>query len=360
MSKTHNIAVIPGDGIGPEVLREGLRVLDKAAALDGGFSFHFTNFPWGCGFYKEHGQMMAEDGIEQLQSFDAIYLGAVGYPGVPDHISLWDLLLKIRKSFDQYVNLRPVKRLEGAPSPLVEEKRNIDMLVIRENIEGEYAGAGDRLYRGQPEEVALQTGVFSRKGTERIIRHAFEQGWRYGKSVTSISKGNALQYSMVFWDEVFAEVAEEYPDVPSYSYLVDAASMFFVLDPGRFEIVVTSNLFGDIITDLGAGLAGGLGLAAGANINPSRKYPSMFEPVHGSAPDIAGKGTANPLAAVWSASQMLDFLGEEKWGSAVLRAMEEVMTAGSPLTPDMKGNATTEDVGIAVAEALQKPGTHER
>ncbi|WP_026699591.1 tartrate dehydrogenase [Salibacterium aidingense] len=360
MSKTHNIAVIPGDGIGPEVLREGLRVLDKAAALDGGFSFHFTSFPWGCGFYKEHGQMMAEDGIEQLQFFDAIYLGAVGYPGVPDHISLWDLLLKIRKSFDQYVNLRPVKLLEGAPSPLVEEKRNIDMLVIRENSEGEYAGAGDRLYRGQPEEVALQTGVFSRKGTERIIRHAFEQGRRYGKSVTSISKGNALQYSMVFWDEVFAEVAEEYPDVPSYSYLVDAASMFFVLDPGRFEIVVTSNLFGDIVTDLGAGLAGGLGLAAGANINPSRKYPSMFEPVHGSAPDIAGKGTANPLAAVWSASQMLDFLGEEKWGSAVLRAMEEVMTAGSPLTPDMKGNATTEDVGIAVAEALQKPGAHER
>ncbi|MDQ0219543.1 tartrate dehydrogenase [Peribacillus cavernae] len=354
MKKQYNIAVIAGDGIGPEVLTEGIKVLNKAAELDGSFEFQFTHFPWGCEYYLEHGKMMADDGLEQLMSFDAIYLGAVGYPGVPDHISLWDLLLKIRKGFNQYVNLRPITLLDGAPCPLKDVAREqIDMLVIRENSEGEYAGAGDWLFKGQPHEVVLQTGIFSRVGTERIIRYAFEEARKQGRSLTSISKGNALNYSMVFWDQVFEEVAKEYPDVKTYSYLVDAAAMFFVKQPWRFEVVVTSNLFGDIITDLGAAIAGGLGLAAGANINPEREYPSMFEPIHGSAPDIAGKGIANPLASIWSASQMLDFFGQEVWGKRVLHAMEKVMAERAILTPDMEGTASTQEVGDAVTEQLQ-------
>jgi tartrate dehydrogenase/decarboxylase/D-malate dehydrogenase len=253
---------------------------------------------------------------------------------VPDHISLWELLLKIRKGFDQYVNIRPITLLQGAPCPLKDVKRDeLDMLVIRENSEGEYAGAGDWLFKGKPHEVVLQSGVFSRAGTERIIRYAFETARRSGCSLTSISKANALQYSMVFWDQVFQEVGREYPVVKTASYLVDAAAMFFVRDPGRFEVVVTSNLFGDILTDLGAALVGGLGLAAGANINPERKYPSMFEPIPGSAPDIVGQGLANSLAAMWSASQMLDFFGYEAHGRNVLRAMEQVMTEGITSCP---------------------------
>ncbi len=347
----YKIALIPGDGVGPEVIDEGVKVLEKISELDGTFRFEFTHFPWGCEFYSEHGKMMDDDGIEQLSEFDAIYLGAVGFPGVPDHISLWDLLLKIRKGFDQYINLRPIKLLNGAPCPLIEDP-HIDMLVIRENSEGEYAGAGDWLFKDKPEEVVLQTGVFSRKGTERVIRYAFEEARALGKTLTSISKGNALNYSMVFWDQVFDEVGKEYPDVKTASYLVDAASMFFVLDPKRFEIVVTSNLFGDILTDLGAALTGGLGLAAGANINPDKIYPSMFEPIHGSAPDIAGREMANPLAAIWSASQMLDFFGQEDWGKTLLDTVEDLMVENKVLTPDMKGHATTKEVGDRVIEML--------
>lgn len=348
-----NIAVIAGDGIGPEVLREGVKILKKVESLDPALSFSFTEFPWGCEYYLKNGVMMPEDGMETLRSYDAIYLGAVGYPGVPDHISLWGLLLKIRKGFDQYVNLRPVKLLSGAPCPLKDISREqIDMLVIRENSEGEYAGAGDWLYRDSPQEVVLQTGVFSRKGTERIIRYAYEEAARSGKSLTSVSKGNALNYSMVFWDQIFEEVGREYPQVETHSYLVDAASMFFVKQPERFQVVVTSNLFGDILTDLGAAISGGMGLAAGANINPERKYPSMFEPIHGSAPDIAGKGMANPLASIWSVSQMLDFFGREDWGRKVLNAIESVMVEGRFLTPDMGGTASTQEVGDAVAVQL--------
>ncbi|OIK12263.1 tartrate dehydrogenase [Bacillus sp. MUM 13] len=356
MKKIYKIAVIAGDGIGPEVLTEGIKVLEKAAELDGSFEFEFSHFPWGCEYYAKHGKMMDDDGLEQLKAFDAIYLGAVGYPGVPDHISLWDLLLKIRKGFDQYVNLRPIRLLEGAPCPLKDVTLDqVDMLVIRENSEGEYAGAGDWLYKGKPHEVVLQTGIFSRHGVERIIRYAYEEARKQGKSLTSISKGNALNYSMVFWDQVFEEVGKEYPDVKTYSYLVDAAAMFFIKQPWRFEIVVTSNLFGDIITDLGAAIAGGLGLAAGANINPERQYPSMFEPIHGSAPDIAGKGIANPLASIWSASQILDFFGHEGWGREVLLAIEKVMTEGKVLTPDMGGQSSTQEVGTAVTETLWSP-----
>lgn len=353
--KIYKIAVIAGDGIGPEVLAEGIKVLKAVAQLAGDFNFEFTYFPWGCEYYLKHGKMMDEDGLDTLKAFDAIYLGAVGYPGVPDHISLCDLLLKIRKGFDQYVNLRPIQLLEGAPCPLKDSRRDqIDMLVVRENSEGEYAGAGEWLFRGQPEEVVLQTGVFSRKGTERIIRYAYEIARKTKKTLTSISKGNALVYSMVFWDQVFAEVGREYPDVVTHSYLVDAACMFFVKEPERFQVVVTSNLFGDIITDLGAAIAGGMGLAAGANINPEGKHPSMFEPIHGSAPDIAGQGIANPLASIWSVSQMLDFFGQEEWGKVVLQAIEQVMVQKKSLTPDMGGTANTQEVGNEVVSILSK------
>lgn len=349
----HKIAVIPGDGVGPEVIREGVRVLEEVARLDGGFRFEFTWFPWGCGYYLKHGRMMEEGGISRLEKFDAIYLGAVGYPGVPDHISLWDLLLTIRKSFDQYVNLRPITLLKGAPCPLKDVRReDIDMLFVRENSEGEYAGSGSWLFKGKPNEVVIQDGVFSRTGCERIIRYAFELARERKKSLTSISKANALNYSMVFWDQIFEEVSREYPDVETHSYLVDAASMLMVKDPRRFEIVVTSNLFGDILTDLGAAIAGGMGLAAGANLNPERIYPSMFEPIHGSAPDIAGQGKANPLAAIWSASQMLDFFGHEDMGSRVLSAIEAVLEEGSVLTPDLGGTATTSQTADRVLAKL--------
>lgn len=350
---TYKIAVIPGDGVGPEVLKEGMKVLKRAAELDGGFQFEDTWFPWGCEYYLKNGRMMEENGIEILKEFDAIYLGAVGYPGVPDHISLWDLLLTIRKSFDQYVNLRPVKLLRGAECPLKDVKREeVNMTFIRENSEGEYAGSGSWLFKGKPGEVVIQDGVFSRVGCERIIRYGFETARKEGRSLTSISKGNALNYSMVFWDQIFKEISGEYPDVETHSYLVDAASMFMIKDPKRFEVVVTSNLFGDILTDLGAAIAGGMGLAAGANLNPERTFPSMFEPIHGSAPDIAGQGIANPMASVWAISQMLDFFGHEDWGKRVLDAIEEVLVEKKTLTPDMGGAATTSQVGDEITGKL--------
>ncbi|MBY0158043.1 tartrate dehydrogenase [Cytobacillus oceanisediminis] len=352
--KIYKVAVIAGDGIGPEVIGEGIKVLNKVAAMDSGFRFDFTYFPWGCEFYAKHGKMMDENGMEELKKFDAIYLGAVGFPGVPDHISLWDLLLRIRKDFDQYVNIRPVHLLKGAKTSLVDVKREeINMLFIRENTEGEYAGAGEWLFKGQQNEVVLQNSVFSRKGTERIIRYAFEAARKEGRSLTSISKANALNYSMVFWDQVFEEISSEYPDVETASYLVDAAAMLMVKDPKRFEVVVTSNLFGDILTDLGAAIAGGIGLAAGANINPERKYPSMFEPIHGSAPDIAGKGIANPLASIWSASQMLDFFGYEEYGKQVLGAIEDLLIEDETLTPDMGGTASTAEVGNRIIDIME-------
>ena len=353
--QTHKIAVVAGDGIGPEVIAEGVKVLNAVAALDGSFRFDFTHYPWGCEYYQQTGKMMADDGMERLAESDAIFLGAVGAPGVPDHISLWDLLLRIRKGFDQYVNLRPVKLLKGAPCPLKDAKpEDIDMLFIRENSEGEYAGSGSWLYKGKPNEVVIQDGVFSRQGCERIIRYAFETAKALGKSVTSISKANALNYSMVFWDQIFAEVSKEYPEVETHSYLVDAASMFMVKDPKRFQVVVTSNLFGDILTDLGAAIAGGMGLAAGANLNPERKFPSMFEPIHGSAPDIAGKQLSNPLATVWSAAQMLEFFGYQKWADRLIEIIEEMLVEKKVLTPDLGGNAKTSQVGDEVVQKLKE------
>lgn len=353
--KQFQIAVIPGDGIGPEVTAAGIHVLNEIARKDGRFTFLFTTFFWGSEYYLEHGEMMPQDGIEILKKFDAILLGAVGSPDVPDYISLRGLLLKIRKEFDQYVNLRPVKLLQGAPCPLKGIKNEeIDMLFVRENSEGEYSGCGSWLYENTPREVVMQESVFSRHGCERIIRYAYEIARKEKKTLTSISKGNALNYSMVFWDQIFLEVGQEYPDVQTQSLLVDAASMFMVKDPKRFQIVVTSNLFGDILTDLGAAISGGMGLAAGANLNPEKKFPSMFEPIHGSAPDIKGKGIANPLAMIWSVGQLMDFLGYPIWYEKIVDLIEEVLIEGTVLTPDMGGTATTEQVTDVILLKLQK------
>ena len=355
MMKKFNIAVIVGDGIGPEVIAEGCKVLSGIAKLDGSFNVEFSEFPYGCEYYKRTGKMMDDDGLERLKHFDAIYLGAVGSPGVPDNVSLGGLLLKIRRGFDQYINLRPVKLLKGAPCPLKDvEPSDIDMIVVRENSEGEYANVGARLYPNSANEVALQTGVFSRHGCERVMRYAFELARREKKSVTSISKGNALAYSMVFWDQIFSEISREYPDVETHSLLVDAAAMFFVKNPKRFQVVVTSNLFGDILTDLGAAIAGGMGLAAGANLNPERKFPSMFEPIHGSAPDIAGKSLANPLAAIWSVSQMLDFFGFSHRAKQLIEAIEILLLERKTLTPDLGGSARTDQIAPAVLEIISR------
>jgi len=353
--KKYNIAVVAGDGIGPEVIAEGIKVMDCIAEIDGGFGFEYVHYPWGCEYYLEKGEMMPADGLEMLKKSDAILLGAVGYPGVPDHISLRGLLLAIRHEFDQYVNLRPVKLLRGAKGILTGAKReDIDMIFVRENSEGEYAGTGEWNNKDTADEYVVQHGVFTRKGCERIMRYAFELAREKKTSVTSISKGNALNYSMVFWDKIFAEVSKEYPDVPTQSYLVDAAAMLMVTHPERFGVVVASNLFGDILTDLGAAIAGGIGLAAGANINPEGKYPSMFEPIHGSAPDIAGRQISNPLATVWAVSQLMDHFGYNEWGKRVLDAMEELLVNGSPLTPDMGGTATTAQVGSAICDILRE------
>ena len=351
--QTYHIAVIAGDGIGPEVIREAIKVLNAVAELDGSFRFAFAEYPWGCEYYLKTGRMLPENGLDLLRDSDAILLGAVGAPGVPDHISLRDLLLRIRHDFDEYINLRPVKLLRGAACPLRDAApEDVDMTFIRENSEGEYSGQGAWLYPNTPQEVVIQDGVFSRKGCERVIRYAYELARRERKTLTSISKANALNYSMVFWDQIFAEIGKEYPDVETHALLVDTAAMFMVKDPKRFQIVVTSNLFGDILTDLGAAIAGGMGLSAGANLNPEHKFPSMFEPIHGSAPDIAGMGVANPLAAIWSASQLLDFLGYEAWGKRIIDAIETMLEQKLSLTPDQGGNADTSACGDALVALL--------
>lgn len=353
--KIYQISVIPGDGIGPEVIREAVRVLNAVASLDGSFRFEFTEYPWGCEYYLHTGEMMPEDGLDRLKHSDAILLGAVGYPGVPDHISLRGLLLKLRKGFDQYVNLRPVRLLEGAPCPLWHaETSDIDMIFVRENSEGEYSGQGAWLYPDSPQEVVIQDSVFSRRGCERVIRYAYELARREGKTLTSISKANALNYSMVFWDQIFEEVGKEYPDVETSSLLVDAAAMFMIKNPKRFQVVVTSNLFGDILTDLGAAISGGMGLAAGANLDPERRYPSMFEPIHGSAPRMAGKNIANPLASIWAAGQLLDHLGYADWYAKIVGTIEQMLKEKQGLTKDLGGNASTSECGDIFIAMLGK------
>ena len=348
--------MIPGDGIGKEVVPPALRVLDRLAeASSDAFGFDFTSFPWGCEHWLATGRMMDEDGLEQLAGFDAIFFGAVGWPGVPDHVSLWGLRLAICQGFDQYACVRPVRLLPGVPSPLrAATAESVDWVVVRENSEGEYAGIGGRNLagRGPGREVAIQGALFTEQGCERIIRYAFDLArTRKRRKVTSVTKSNAQQYGMVLWDEAFARVAVDYPDVQTEQWLVDAMAARFVLRPETLEVVVASNLFGDILSDLGSAIGGSLGIAASANLDPERRHPSMFEPVHGSAPDIAGQGIANPVAAIWSAALMLDHLGLPEEAARVMRAIEAATGAGV-LTPDLGGTATTEEVGAAVVAAL--------
>jgi len=349
---TYRIAVIGGDGIGPEVIDQTVRVLD-ALAPHHRIEFAWTHLPWGCGYYRQTGQMLPPDGFTQLRQFDAILFGAVGSPDVPDQISVHQLLLPMRRLFDQYVNLRPAYLFAGVPCPLVgKQPGSIDMLVYRENTEGEYSPVGGRLYVGTPDEIATQTAIFTRRGCERIMRAAFEAARRRRRKVTSITKSNALVHTFVLWDETFRAVAADYPDVQTQSLLVDAAAMDFVRKPESFDVVVASNLFGDILTDLSAMVTGSVGLAASANINPQRTAPSLFEPVHGSAPDIAGQGKANPLAAILSGQLMLEHLGEYAAASHLRRAVEQVLAAGQALTPDLGGTASTKQTADAVIAAL--------
>ena len=349
----YKIAVIAGDGIGKEVLPEGQRVLD-AAGKKFGITFDWTEFPWDCSTYNTLGYLMPPDGIDQLREHDAIFLGAVGWPGVPDHVSLWDMLIPIRREFDQYVNLRPVRLLEGMVSPLRDRvPGDIDFFVVRENVEGEYSEIGGRLYSGTEHELATQQAVFTRRGCDRIMRYAFELAQKHGRrKVTSATKSNGIIHSMPYWDERFAAMAENYPGTETDKYHIDILTANFVLHPDWFDVVVGSNLFGDILSDLGPAVAGSIGIAPSANINPDRTGPSMFEPVHGSAPDIAGKGICNPIGQIWSGAMMLDHLGETEAAKAVIAAFEDVLKNGGPRTRDLGGIATTKEVGEAIAAAV--------
>jgi tartrate dehydrogenase/decarboxylase / D-malate dehydrogenase len=352
--KSYEIAVIPGDGIGKEVVPEGLKVLEAAGATFG-IAFRFRHFDWSCETYRTTGRMMPEDGILRLRDHDAIFLGAVGFPGIPDHVSLWGLLIPIRRQFDQYVNLRPVRLLPGIIPPVRDRKPgDIDFWIVRENTEGEYSQIGGRLHSGTEYETVVQEAIFTRRGVDRILRYAFELARRLGRDhVTSATKSNGIYYSMPFWDERFAAISAEFPDVRTDQYHIDILAARFVMTPERFDVVVASNLFGDILSDLGPGVTGTIAIAPSANINPERTYPSMFEPVHGSAPDIAGKGIANPIGQIWSAAMMLEHFGEMNAGKAVLGAIERVLSKpNAPLTPDLGGSANTQELGDAIAKEV--------
>lgn len=356
--KYFSAAVIPGDGIGPEVMEVGMSLLQAIGDIHGGLSFQAESFPWNCRYYLQHGRMMPEDGLERLRPFDVILLGAIGAPGVPDHISVWELILPIRRSFQQYVNLRPIKLLRGLESPLRGKgHEHLDFVVVRENTEGEYSNMGGRLHVGTPYEMAMQNNVFTRYGTERIIRYAFELAQATGKTrLTAATKSNGINHSMPFWDEIVKEISIHYPNIQTSLIHIDALAAFFVSRPEAFDVVVASNLFGDILTDLGAAVVGGLGLAPSGNINPEKTYPSMFEPIHGSAPDIAGRGIANPIATIWSISMMMDHLGERELGRLVLDCIEEVLVEGKVRTPDIGGKATTQEMGKAILAQLYRRG----
>ena len=346
------IAVIPGDGIGREVIPAGLAAIE-AAARGTDLTLSLTEFPWGCDFYTQNGRMMAEDGLAQLATFHAIYLGAIGTPGVPDAASA-ALLLTIRQRFDQFVNLRPMRLLGGIASPLANRSSaDIDMVCVRENSEGEYAGVGGRVHVGTDLEVAQQTAVFTRHGIERIMRYAFElAGKRPRRSLASATKSNALTYAMVLWDEVAEIVRKDYPAVEYRKYHVDALAARMITHPQTLDVIVASNLFGDILTDIGSAISGSLGIAPGANINPERTYPSMFEPIHGSAPDIAGQGIANPIGAIWAGALMLDHLGHKKLHDKVLGAIERVVAGGKVRTPDLGGKSTTREMADAIVAEI--------
>ncbi|MGD2432909.1 tartrate dehydrogenase [Bacillus velezensis] len=349
--KTYKIASIPGDGVGKETVPQAERVLNAIAELHGGIAFDFTSFPWSCEYYLEHGTMMPDDGLERLQHFDALFLGAVGNQKlVPDHVSLWGLLIKIRREFEQVINVRPAKLLPGITSPLVNPK-DFDLIVVRENSEGEYSSVGGRIYQGE-DEIAIQNAVFSRRGTERVMRYAFELAASRRKHVTSATKSNGIVHSMPFWDDIFKEVSREYAGIETDSQHIDALAAFFVTQPERFDVIVASNLFGDVLTDIGAAIMGSIGIAPAANINVNGKYPSMFEPVHGSAPDIVGKGIANPIGQIWTAKLMLDSFGEEELGHLLLQSIETVTNSGI-LTPDVGGKHSAEDVTSAIISQIK-------
>jgi tartrate dehydrogenase/decarboxylase/D-malate dehydrogenase len=353
MERTYRIAVIPGDGIGKETVPEGLRVLEAAASRFG-FALKLDEYDWSCERYRKTGALMPADGLEQLRSADSIFFGAVGWPGVPDHVSLWGLLIPLRRGFDQYVNLRPCRLMPGARSPLAgRTAADIDFYVVRENTEGEYSSSGGRMFEGTEREFATQLSVFTRRGVDRILRYAFELArTRPRRHVTSATKSNGITITMPYWDERFAAMAANYPDVQTAQFHIDILCAHFVQHPDWFDVVVGSNLFGDILSDLGPAVAGSIGIAPSANINPERAHPSLFEPVHGSAPDIAGKGICNPIGQVWSGAMLLEHLGEAAAGAAIVRAIERLLGEGGPRTPDMGGQAGTADVGRALAEIV--------
>ena len=353
MADTLRIAVIAGDGIGREVIPVGLAALD-AVARGSGTTLEFTECVWGCAYYTRHGRMMEEGGFDRLASFDAIYLGAIGDPSVPDHVAVWELILPIRQRFAQYVNLRPMRLLAGLTSPLANRgPADIDMISVRENSEGEYTGVGGRLHVGTPHEVAEQAGIFTRVGIERILRYGFElAAKRPRRMLASATKSNALQYSMVLWDEVAEIVRQDYPSVAYRKYHVDALAARMITHPDTIDVIVASNLFGDILADIGSAISGSLGVAPGANINPERTFPSMFEPIHGSAPDIAGKGIANPIGAIWAGALMLDHLGRRDLHDRLLAAIERVVAHGQVRTPDLGGKATTSEMADAITREI--------
>jgi tartrate dehydrogenase/decarboxylase/D-malate dehydrogenase len=348
----YRIAVIAGDGIGKEVLPEAMRACEAAGKAHR-FGLAWAEFPWSCETYLKTGRMMPEDGLEQLSKFDAIFLGAVGFPGVPDHVSLWGLLIPIRRGFDQYVNLRPLKLLPGVRSPLRDREAGaIDFYVVRENSEGEYSSTGGRMFAGSERELVIQEAVFTRQGVDRILRYAFELAGRRRGHLTSATKSNGIIHTMPYWDERFKAVAADYPNIKTDQFHIDILSAHFVQHPDWFDVVVGSNLFGDILSDLGAAVVGGMGLAPAANINPEKVHPSMFEPVHGSAPDIAGKGIANPIAQIWTGAMMLEHLGEAAAAKAIEAAITAVLAEGAVKTRDLGGQAGTAEMGKAIAEAL--------
>ena len=353
MTRIHKIAAIPGDGIGKETVPEGLRVL-HAAATRFGFQLKVQDYDWSCERYAQTGAMMPTDGLDQLRAHDSIFLGAVGWPGVPDHISLWGLLIPIRRGFDQYASVRPCRLMPGARTPLANRtEADINFIVVRENTEGEYSSLGGRLFEGTDREFATQHSVFTRHGTDRILRYAFELAQtRPRRKVTSATKSNGITITMPYWDERFAAIGAEYPGIQQDQFHIDILCAHFVQHPDWFDVVVGSNLFGDILSDLGPAVAGSIGIAPSANINPERLHPSMFEPVHGSAPDIAGQGVCNPIGQVWSGAMMLDHLGEAEAAAAVVAAIETLLQDGGPRTRDMGGQAGTAEVGKALAEII--------
>jgi tartrate dehydrogenase/decarboxylase / D-malate dehydrogenase len=353
MARTHRIAVLPGDGIGKETVPEALKVLD-AAAHRFGFGLAYTHYDWSCETYQKTGAMMPPDGLDRLRDSDSILLGAVGWPGVPDHISLWGLLIPIRRGFDQYVNLRPCKLLPGVRTPLAgRTEADIDFYVVRENTEGEYSSVGGRMFEGTDREFVVQETVLTRHGTDRILKYAFELAMkRPKKHLTSATKSNGIAITMPYWDERFAAMAKNYPEIRIDQFHIDILCAHFVQHPDWFDVVVGTNLFGDILSDLGPAVAGSIGIAAGGNINPERKFPSMFEPVHGSAPDIAGKFICNPIGQIWSAALMLEHLGEAEAGKAIVDAIETLLRESGPKTRDMGGQAGTADVGTALARLV--------